>query len=310
VPARGTRCACDLKPRLRGPDSSVPFSVACGPLYHPLAPAGLKHRVLSSLIKAMSQASARMGHVPVLDGFRALAIIVVMVAHAGAGKVIPGGFGVTIFFFLSGYLITTLMRVEATRTGSIDLRDFYLRRSIRILPPLYVTAALTAFLTVSGLIAAKLTFGSVVLDGLFLTNYAQQFPASFNHPLSMPLWSLDVEEHFYIILSTLFAAVFVRWSPRRAAAACAIGCVAVLGIRLFNVIALPDYSLNYYWSHTRLDSILFASGNGVVCTVYGGSPGCRRFAPNSRIHGTEMDRFDLLHALFSPHASVCGIRAL
>jgi peptidoglycan/LPS O-acetylase OafA/YrhL len=198
-----------------------------------------------------------MGHVPVLDGFRALAIIVVMVAHAGAGKVIPGGFGVTIFFFLSGYLITTLMRVEATRTGSIDLRDFYLRRSIRILPPLYVTAALTAFLTVSGLIAAKLTFGSVVLDGLFLTNYAQQFPASFNHPLSMPLWSLDVEEHFYIILSTLFAAVFVRWSPRRAAAACAIGCVAVLGIRLFNVIALPDYSLNYYWSHTRLDSILF-----------------------------------------------------
>src|SRR4051812_25275253 len=60
-----------------------------------------------------------------------------------------------------------------------------------------------------------------------------------------------------MILSTVFAIVFVRWSPRRAAAACAIACIVVLAIRVINVITLPDYSLNYYWSHTRLDSILF-----------------------------------------------------
>jgi peptidoglycan/LPS O-acetylase OafA/YrhL len=218
---------------------------------------GLPEPALSSLIAAMSPASTRMGHVPVLDGFRALAIIIVMIAHAGAGNVIPGGFGVTIFFFLSGYLITSLMRAEAARSGSINLQDFYLRRCIRILPPFYITAALTALLTISGAIAAKLTSGSVLLDALFLTNYAQQFPKSFNHPLSMPLWSLDVEEHFYMILSTVFALFFVRWSPRRAAAACAIGCVVVLVIRTINVIAMSDYSVNYYWSHTRLDSILF-----------------------------------------------------
>lgn len=198
-----------------------------------------------------------MGHVPVLDGFRALAIIIVMIAHAGAGNVIPGGFGVTIFFFLSGYLITTLLRAEAARTGAISLRDFYLRRAVRILPPLYITAAITALLIISGFITAQLTPASLLLDALFLTNYDQQFPGSFNHPLPIPLWSLDVEEHFYIILSTIFAFVFVRWRPRRAAAACAIGCAAVLAIRIANVIALPDYSLNYYWSHTRLDSILF-----------------------------------------------------
>lgn len=205
----------------------------------------------------MSHAAIKMGHVPVLDGFRALAIIIVMIAHEGAGKVIPGGFGVTIFFFLSGYLITSLLRVEAARTGSIDVGDFYLRRCLRILPPLYITAGFTGLLTVSGVIAAKLTGGSVLLDALFLTNYAQLFPASFNHPLPMPLWSLDVEEHFYIILSTLFAFVFVRWSAGRAAAACAIGCLVVLAARVVNVMTLPDYSLNYYWSHTRLDSILF-----------------------------------------------------
>lgn len=198
-----------------------------------------------------------MGHVPALDGFRALAIIIVMIAHAGAGKLIPGGFGVTIFFFLSGYLITTLLRLESARNGSISLRDFYLRRSVRILPPLYVTAAFTALLVITGIIAAKLTSASLVLDALFLTNYAQQFPESFNHSLPIPLWSLDVEEHFYILLSTVFAFVFVRWSSARAAVACAIGCIAVLCIRVGNVIALPDYSLNYYWSHTRIDSILF-----------------------------------------------------
>src|SRR3954452_12354755 len=101
----------------------------------------------------MASSSVKMGHVPVLDGFRALAIILVMLSHVGLGHIIPGGFGVTIFFFLSGYLITSLLRVEAGRTRSIDLRSFYLRRSVRILPPFYITGALTAVLTVSGLIA-------------------------------------------------------------------------------------------------------------------------------------------------------------
>ena len=66
-----------------------------------------------------SRAARREGmpKLPALDGMRAIAVLVVMIAHGGLERVIPGGFGVTIFFFLSGFLITTLLRVEGERGG-------------------------------------------------------------------------------------------------------------------------------------------------------------------------------------------------
>src|SRR5262245_15809989 len=75
--------------------------------------------------------------IPSLDGLRAVSFFMVFLAHAGAPG-IPGGFGVTVFFFLNGYLITTLIRVEMEETGRMSLRHFYLRRVLRILPPFYI----------------------------------------------------------------------------------------------------------------------------------------------------------------------------
>src|ERR1700733_3673943 len=74
-------------------------------------------------------------HIPSLDGLRTLSFLIVFTAHAGLDRIVPGGFGVTVFFFLSGYLITTLMRVEAETSGHVSLKHFYLRRALRILPP-------------------------------------------------------------------------------------------------------------------------------------------------------------------------------
>ncbi|MBK6583475.1 MAG: acyltransferase [Gammaproteobacteria bacterium] len=85
----------------------------------------------------------RMPTIASLDGIRALAVMLVFVAHAGFSHIVPGGFGVTIFFFLSGYLITTLMRVEQESTGRIRYKNFYLRRIYRIFPPLYVVLIIT-----------------------------------------------------------------------------------------------------------------------------------------------------------------------
>jgi len=62
--------------------------------------------------------------IPALDGIRALAILLVVTAHSGLERSVPGGLGVTLFFVLSGYLITVLMRREYLRWGRIDLRAF------------------------------------------------------------------------------------------------------------------------------------------------------------------------------------------
>ena len=63
------------------------------------------------------------GYIPSLDGLRTVAFTIVFLSHAGLDKIVPGGFGVTIFFFLSGYLITTLLRKEYDRYETINLKN-------------------------------------------------------------------------------------------------------------------------------------------------------------------------------------------
>jgi peptidoglycan/LPS O-acetylase OafA/YrhL len=87
-----------------------------------------------------------------LDGIRAAAVTLVFVSHAGLNDKVPGNFGVTAFFFLSGYLITTLLRLEHEQSGAISFRAFYLRRVLRIFPPFYLAlAAATVLWLVGGL---------------------------------------------------------------------------------------------------------------------------------------------------------------
>src|SRR5271154_5432023 len=78
-------------------------------------------------------------HLPGLDGIRAIAVSVVIFYHSGLP--VPGGTGVLLFFVLSGFLITWLLLEEDKNTGGISLRNFYARRTLRILPPFYVYAA-------------------------------------------------------------------------------------------------------------------------------------------------------------------------
>ncbi|KST58010.1 acyltransferase [Methylobacterium sp. GXS13] len=197
-----------------------------------------------------------MPYLPQLDGVRALAILIVFAAHCGYSHVVPGGFGVTVFFFLSGYLITTLLRIERGRTGTVSLSAFYLRRSLRILPPLYLTLAAAGALYAAGLLDwMRVEPAAVLGQVLFLTNYPGLFGTEAVLPV--PLWSLAIEEHFYLVFPLAYLLWLGRLQPRRAALACLGICAAVLAIRCVNVWRLPDYSLNYSWTHTRIDAILF-----------------------------------------------------
>src|SRR4029077_21192748 len=146
-------------------------------------------------------------HIPSLDGLRALSFLIVFLAHAGLDRVVPGGFGVTVFFFLSGYLITTLMRIEAERTGKVSLKNFYLRRALRILPPFYIVfVAATIFGEIGflrGDVRPRLL--PVALQAMHLSNYWIAAKGWSGIATGTGVyWSLAVEEHFYLLFPAIF----------------------------------------------------------------------------------------------------------
>ncbi|WP_342149054.1 acyltransferase [Methylorubrum sp. SB2] len=198
-----------------------------------------------------------MPHLPQLDGIRALAVGLVFLSHAGLGHIVPGGLGVTIFFFLSGYLITTLLRFEALNTGGVSLRNFYLRRVFRIFPPLYLTLLFAGLLYAAGLLKGPYDAGVVLMQAAFAGNYVTVLGGDIARALPLPLWSLAVEEHFYLLFPLVFLMAFGRVSAARLALYCLIACGVVLAFRIAAVMTLADASNTYIWTHTRADSILF-----------------------------------------------------
>jgi len=217
-------------------------------------------------------------HIPSLDGMRALAVGIVFLAHAGLGLVLPrfgyaalpGEFGVTVFFFLSGFLITTLLRLEHARTGSIRLRDFYLRRVLRIFPPFYLVFVAATLLAAVGALAGapRLDAGAVTAQALYLTNFQVIATDWWNGraPGSWIYWSLAVEEHFYLFFPLLYLALLRVLPSRRRQLAVLLGlCAAVLAWRCVLVyLGHVPKERTYIATDTRIDSILFGCALAVM----------------------------------------------
>ncbi|HST11143.1 MAG TPA: acyltransferase [Terriglobales bacterium] len=144
---------------------------------------------------------------PSLDGLRAASLACVLLAHLSGTQhffrwemfEIYGDFGVRVFFLISGHLITGLLLKEHEKTGSISLRDFYLRRAYRILPAAYVY-----MIVVIASHWHTLSWASMVAAVTYTSNYLRDEPWVLGH-----LWSLSVEEQFYL-LWPLTLAVFFR----------------------------------------------------------------------------------------------------
>jgi peptidoglycan/LPS O-acetylase OafA/YrhL len=206
-------------------------------------------------------ASAKPGfHIPSLDGIRALAFSIVYLAHSGLDGLIPGGLGVTIFFFLSGYLITTLLRKEYAQTGTIHLGQFYARRVLRIFPPFYITLAIVIIGCLAGYLPGMIGAGSIAAQAAFLTNYYQIFaPWRPEWPAGTDVfWSLAVEEHFYLLFPFLAIPLLRRATPRGQAAILGGACLVFLAWRCFLVFFWGEGEGRIYGaSDTRIDSILF-----------------------------------------------------
>lgn len=171
----------------------------------------------------------RLGRRPALDGFRGLAVLLVLADHAH----VPLGaawIGVDLFFVLSGFLISSLLLDELARSGRIDVRAFYLRRARRILPALAVltVAVVGVSLSVHQLQDRWPVWAQAATTWTFTANAA----AWLGHaPIGAftPTWSLACEEQFYLLWPLALAAAHrAGWGPRRLLAALSAAVVALV----------------------------------------------------------------------------------
>ncbi|WP_442575854.1 acyltransferase family protein [Microbacterium sp. F51-2R] len=200
--------------------------------------------------------------IPSLDGLRFVAILLVVWGHAELPyKFIRESSGVTIFFFLSGYLITTLLRREFDKTERVSIKDFYLRRLFRIFPPLYIVVTIMVVLSLAGIIANQMTaLGAASAYGFF-ANYYIIFAGREGLPGGMnALWSLAVEEHYYLLFPIIYIALR-KWLPNRwwQAGVLAAICLAIMGWRVWLFADGASYDRIYLATDTRADAILWGS---------------------------------------------------
>lgn len=202
-----------------------------------------------------------------LDGLRFVAVAIVLMRHFEISMLVPGGLGVTMFFFISGMLITRLLLAEEAERGQLKLSAFFIRRFIRLLPPLTLMFVVVLPLLVVFL-PEKLNWTSAVFNYVYLGNFYgiyEKFAGSGGDPNAFgALWSLAVEEHFYLLLP--FLLVFVRSMRVRILSVVGFAIVLPAILRWYFYETLPvdlADAVNYGFTFTRIDSI----GWGVLLSL-------------------------------------------
>ena len=221
----------------------------------------------------------RLPYLPGLDGLRALAVIAVLLYHAELPW-IPGGFlGVEIFFVISGYLITTLLLAEWRQRGRIDLKTFWLRRARRLLPALYLLLVVTlayavVFLPgeVAGLRGDAIAALGYVTNWYLVLGHESYFEAIGRPSLLKHLWSLAVEEQFYLLWPPVLALGLGvgarRWRERRVLlVALAVAAASAL---LMALLYRPevDPSRVYFGTDTRATGLLIGAALAFAWTPW------------------------------------------
>jgi peptidoglycan/LPS O-acetylase OafA/YrhL len=224
------------------------------------------------------QSVQSLGKIRSLDGVRAVSFLIVFVAHAGLDSVVPGRFGVAVFFVLSGYLITTLLTRERAKTGWISLRLFYMRRALRIFPPMYAILGATLILLSLTHQLAGITVAGLCSQLFYYQNY--NFHGGIIPGLG-PLWSLAVEEHFYLFFPPLMLLLIARLKNYGDIAKALLGLCGLILIWRCCVVACMPHGMQWARdaSDTRADSILY----GCVLACLQQTPACDRIFQRQRL---------------------------
>jgi len=177
----------------------------------------------------LARGKASYDYIPALDGFRGVAILTLMLSHGGLGNIVPGILALLTFFVISSFLITRQMIVEIEKTGTMNLKKFYLRRIFRLIPALVLFIIFFApIMYYLGIPPTQMQVASVLF---YFANYYQIF---VGYPVGNPfpiVWSLSVEEHYYILLPCcmmLFSRNLRQILPWL--------CAVLLGILLWRIV--------------------------------------------------------------------------
>jgi peptidoglycan/LPS O-acetylase OafA/YrhL len=197
-------------------------------------------------------ADTRKGYWPALDGLRAISVLGVIAVHSGLRWGHAGGFGVQVFFVLSGFLITSLLLREFNRSGRINIASFYRRRALRLFP------ALAVFLFVCAVVSLppSAAYRSPTLSAIpFSVFYSFNWVQALKDPpfgLVTHTWSLAIEEQFYLVWP-LLVLLILRLGGR---------------VRTLFAVALGAALLSAIWAH-----LLWVNGSGVARIYYGSDTG-------------------------------------
>ena len=215
-----------------------------------------------------TQQQASLAHHRGLDGLRGVAVILVIIFHSGLNW-LPGGFlGVSVFFTLSGFLITSLLINERENSGRINLKAFWGRRLRRLAPASLVVIAgvvgLASWLSTS--IEASRIKGDAISATLYFSNWRFIYSGhSYGELFATPsplqhLWSLSIEEQLYVVVPVLIAGLFAMGLRRRAIGY--VFLVAVAGSTIATMFT-NSHELIYYGTHTRAAELLL--GSALAC---------------------------------------------